>query len=80
MLNHNVYSDLIFFRPWHQASRVKQEHLEFHSLLSANSMRVHQLQTELRCFLYDSYSSGIGSLFPGSILFSIREAGTVTLF
>ena len=50
MRNHNGYSDLTFFRPWHQASRVKAEQLEFHSLHSANSMQVHHLRIKLRGF------------------------------
>jgi hypothetical protein len=69
MLNHNGCSDLIFFRSWHESSTVMLEHLEFHSLLSANSMQVYWFRTEVRCRRFESYSPSIGNLSLCSILF-----------
>jgi hypothetical protein len=69
MLYRNGYSDLIFFHPWHQASTDILEHLECHFLRQANLLWSHWFRIEVRSFPYDFYSSSIGNLFPGSILF-----------
>lgn len=45
------------------------EHLECHFLRRANSLWSHWFRMEVRFFPSVSYSSGIGNLFPGSILF-----------
>jgi hypothetical protein len=69
MLNHNGCTDLIFFRSWHESSTIMPEHLEFHSLLSANSINSGIGNLSLRSILFFQFVRRITSIYFDCLLF-----------